>query len=197
MFSFTYSDGSVSYVTGTYFQGDTKQHLNYTFDGSKELEKITLINWCKCVGTVEFAQLEENDHFTGYQPYNGVLIHDKQLTEQLSNYLPLAGGTMTGIITSIYASGTWINGVTNAVIKGAYTGYGAILSMPVKDGRVSLSSYPSNNNYLYFGYATTAQINAGTNSFNKQMYWDAANNNLHADVFTGALSGNASTATKL
>ena len=29
------------------------------------------------------------------------------------------------------------------------------------------------------------------------MYWDAANNNLHADVFTGNLVGNASTATKL
>lgn len=113
------------------------------------------------------------------------------------SYLPLSGGTMTGIITSIYGSSTWINGVTNAVIKGAYTGYGAILSMPVKGGRVSLSSYPANDNNIYFGYATTEQINAGTNSFNKQMYWDAANNNLHADVFTGALLGNASTATKL
>lgn len=27
------------------------------------------------------------------------------------------------------------------------------------------------------------------------MYWDAANNNLHADVFTGSLAGNAATAT--
>lgn len=110
-------------------------------------------------------------------------------------YLPLSGGTMTGIITSTYASNTWINGVTNAVIKGAYTNYGAILSMPVKGGRVSLSSYPSNDNNIYFGYATTSQISAGTNGFNKQMYWDAANNNLHADVFTGSLAGNASTAT--
>ena len=111
-------------------------------------------------------------------------------------YLPLSGGTMTGVIKSTYTSSTWINGVTNAILKGEYTGYGAILSMPVKDGRVSFSSYPANDNNIYFGYATTAQINAGTNSLNKQMYWDAANNNLHAGVFTGYLSGNASTATK-
>ena len=55
--------------------------------------------------------------------------------------------------------------------------------MPVKDGRVSISSYPSNNNFIYFGYATAAQISAGTNNFNKKMYWDAANNKLVADTF--------------
>lgn len=115
----------------------------------------------------------------------------------IGKYLPLTGGIMTGVIKSTFSSGSWINGVTNAIIKGEYTGYGAILSMPVKDGRVSLSSFPGSNNNIYFGYATTAQISANTNSFNKQMYWDATNNNLHADVFTGSLSGNASSATKL
>ena len=114
----------------------------------------------------------------------------------LSKCLPLTGGTMTGVITSSYESGSWINGVNNAIIKATYTGYGAVLSMPVKDGRVSLSSYPLSDNNIYFGYATATQISAGINYHNTQMYWDAANNNLHADVFTGALSGNASTATK-
>ena len=57
---------------------------------------------------------------------------------------------MTGVIKSTFNSNTWINGVTNAVVKGEYTNYGAILSMPVKDGRVSISSYPSNDNYIYF-----------------------------------------------
>ena len=63
---------------------------------------------------------------------------------------------MTGVIKSTYTSGSWIGGVTNAILKGEYTGYGAILSMPVKDGRVSISSYPSSDNYIYFGYATSA-----------------------------------------
>ena len=109
--------------------------------------------------------------------------------------LPLSGGTMTGVIKSTFNSNTWINGVTNSVVKGEYTNYGAILSMPVKDGRVSISSYPSNDNYIYFGYATTAYINAGTNNLSKKMYWDAANNKLVADTFQGALQGNATTAT--
>ena len=111
--------------------------------------------------------------------------------------LPLSGGTMTGVIKSTFKSSTWINGVTNAIVKGEYTDYGAILSMPVKNGRVSISSYPSSDNYIYFGYATSAQISANTNSFNKKMYWDAANNKLVADTFQGALQGNASTATAL
>ena len=63
---------------------------------------------------------------------------------------------MTGVIKSTFKSSSWINGVTNAVVKGEYTDYGAILSMPVKDGRVSISSYPSSDNYIYFGYATAA-----------------------------------------
>lgn len=119
------------------------------------------------------------------------------LTSNLSSYLPLAGGTMTGSIKSTFASNTWINGVTNAVVSGNYTGYGAVVNAPVKDGRISISTYPSNDNLVYFGYASASQISNGTNSFNKQMTWDAANNKLTATTFAGALSGNASTATKL
>ena len=44
---------------------------------------------------------------------------------------------------------------------------------------------------VWISNITKSQID----SFNKQMYWDAANNNLHADVFTGSLVGNATTAT--
>ncbi len=43
-------------------------------------------------------QYEQGNVATDYQPYNGSIVHDKQLTEQLSNYLPLSGGTMTGQI---------------------------------------------------------------------------------------------------
>ena len=102
---------------------------------------------------------------------------------------------MTGVIKSTFKSSSWINGVTNAVVKGEYTDYGAILSMPVKDGRVSISSYPSNDNYIYFVYANAELISAGTNKYTKLMYWDAANNKLVADTFQGALQGNATTAT--
>ena len=43
-------------------------------------------------------QIEEGSVATEYQAYNGPIVHDKQLNEQLSNYLPLSGGAMTGQI---------------------------------------------------------------------------------------------------
>ena len=76
-------------------------------------------------------------------------------------------------ITS-YASGTWINSVTNAALTvNMGSTYGGIWCAPVKGGRVAMSVYPSSNNNIYLGYASTAQITAGTNSFTKQTYWNA------------------------
>ena len=54
----------------------------------------TVSNLMLCVG-------EDRD----YQPYNGAIVHNKQLTEQLFNYLPLSGGTMTGDIIIPYSFG--------------------------------------------------------------------------------------------
>lgn len=76
-------------------------------------------------------------------------------------------------ITS-YASGTWIKSVTNAALTvNMGSTYGGIWCAPVKGGRVAMSVYPSSNNNIYLGYASTAQITAGTNSFTKQTYWNA------------------------
>lgn len=76
-------------------------------------------------------------------------------------------------ITS-YASGTWINSVTNAALTvNMGSTYGGIWCAPVKGGRVAMSVYPSSNNNIYLGYASTAQITAGTNSFTKRTYWNA------------------------
>lgn len=76
-------------------------------------------------------------------------------------------------ITS-YTSGTWINSVTNAALTvNMGSTYGGIWCAPVKGGRVAMSVYPSSNNNIYLGYASTAQITAGTNSFTKQTYWNA------------------------
>ena len=76
-------------------------------------------------------------------------------------------------ITS-YASGTRIKSVTNAALTvNMGSTYGGIWCAPVKGGRVAMSVYPSSNNNIYLGYASTAQITAGTNSFTKQTYWNA------------------------
>lgn len=76
-------------------------------------------------------------------------------------------------ITS-YASGTWINSVTNAALTvNMGSTYGGIWCAPVKGGRVAMSVYPSSDNNIYLGYASTAQITAGTDSFTKRTYWNA------------------------
>lgn len=106
-----------------------------------------------------------------------------------NNYLPLTGGTMTGSINSGSMNGTWIGGLTKAALNIYHSGYGAIFSAPVKSGRISLSTFPNSSDILYFGFATSSQISAGTNSFNKQMQWNASANSLTADKFIGDLDG--------
>lgn len=76
-------------------------------------------------------------------------------------------------ITS-YESSTWINSVINAALTvNIGNNYGGIWCAPVKGGRVVMSVYPSFNNNIYLGYASTAQIAAGINSFTTQTYWNA------------------------
>lgn len=106
-----------------------------------------------------------------------------------NNYLPLTGGTMTGSINSGSMDGTWIGGLNKAALNIYHSSYGAIFSAPVKSGRISLSTFPSSSDILYFGFATSSHISAGTNSFNKQMQWNASANSLTADKFIGDLDG--------
>lgn len=79
----------------------------------------------------------------------------------------------SGRYSTSYASGTWINSVTNAAFTANMSGYGGVWCAPVKGGRVAMSVYPSSNNNVYLGYASASQITAGTNSFTKQTYWNA------------------------
>lgn len=106
---------------------------------------------------------------------------------KLSGYLPLSGGTMSGQIISNYHADTWINGCTNAIIKANYGGYNSLIAAPIESGNVCISAWNAEDN-LNFGYAKTGKTD---NSFDSRMYWDAPNNNLHADYFTGHLIGTA------
>lgn len=89
----------------------------------------------------------------------------------------------TGRYTSSYSSGSWINSVTNATLTTNINGYGSVWCAPVKGGRVAMSVYPSRNNNVYLGYASAAQISAGTNSFNKSTYWNADNGVWSSDGY--------------
>lgn len=113
-----------------------------------------------------------------------------ETNNKLSGYLPLGGGTMSGQIISNYHADTWINGCTNAIVKANYNGYNSIIAAPIKSGNVCISAWTAEDN-LNFGYAKTGKTD---NNFDKRMYWDAPNNNLHADYFTGHLAGTADNA---
>ena len=71
------------------------------------------------VKTLTNLQLEEGSVATAYQPYNGAIVHEKQLTEQLSNYLPLSGGTLTGQLK--LGNGVAISDVNDNTILTHYT----------------------------------------------------------------------------
>ena len=76
---------------------------------------------------------------------------------------------------STWTSDTWLNGTSNATITSNHSGYSAILSMPVKSGRVSLSSYPASDNNIYLGYCESGRT---TNSLTKSLTWTADTGNL-------------------
>ena len=50
--------------------------------------------------TFSNIMLVEGDHAYPYQPYNGVIVHEKQLDDALEDYLPLTGGTINGTINA-------------------------------------------------------------------------------------------------
>lgn len=107
-------------------------------------------------------------------------------------YLKLAGGTMTGMISSKSGGSTWINGINNPAIKFTNTGYMGWISGGALDGRLGISSYANSDNKLYFLYFKQATLDAGTNTPDAKMSWDGPTNTLSATTF----SGNATSASK-
>ena len=166
------------------------------FGGGGDIAKMYLATKGGEATTMTFEVENDSDDTINFiTPSDTGLTHNNNIILDSLNYsnyaLSLTGGTMTGVIKSNFASNTWINGVTNACLTGNYTGYGAIFNAPVKDGRISLSTYPYSDNSLYFGFATAAQITAGTNSLNSQIVFDMANSAIAAAKFIGNLQGNA------
>ena len=140
---------------------------------------------------------------------NTKLISDFATAEQIaaanvsinnlsSGKVSKAGDTMTGPLTNTHVSNTWINSCNGKsaynVGRGSYTGW---ISGYAKDGRMAISTYPNSDNKLYFIYMKNDTITAGTNSTNAAMTWDGSTNTLTATTFTGALNGNATSATIL
>ena len=148
---------------------------------------------------------------------NGVAFDGtKNITVADSTKLPLAGGTMTGTIKSSVNTTTYLNGnngsaVVNSIAAGS--AYVTLLRKKSTNGVFTVNGYQGN---FILGYTSDTTIEADNNTLDKALYfgesgtlYPSINNsqnlgdsshkwkNVYATTFTGALSGNASTATKL
>ena len=132
------------------------------------------------------------------------------------SYLPLAGGTMTGTIKSSLSTSTYLNGNNgNAVVNSTAAGsaYVTLLRKKSTNGVFTVNGYQGN---FILGYTSDTTIEADNNTLDKALYFGESGNlypsinnsqnlgdssykwaNVYATTFTGALSGNASSATKL
>lgn len=156
-------------------------------------------------GYLEIATADDGNEPIYFRQYTGVFstlkrtltLLDGSGNTSMPGSLTVAGTTTSGNFNtggryiSNYASNTYINSVTNAVLTCNYSGYGGILCAPVKGGRITLSTHPSNDNIVYLGYATSSQISAGTNALNKQTKWNADNGYWYADGYVKNGSSNS------
>lgn len=148
---------------------------------------------------------------------NGVAFDGtKNITVADSTKLPLAGGTMTGTIKSSVNTTTYLNGNNgSAVVNSTAAGsaYVTLLRKKSTNGVFTVNGYQGN---FILGYTSDTTIEADNNTLDKALYfgesgtlYPSINNsqnlgdssskwaNVYATTFTGALSGNASSATEL
>lgn len=148
--------------------------------------------------------------------YDGTYFNVLSGGDKSENYLPLSGGTMSGTISSSKTTGTYLAGSQGtAVINSTASGgaYTTLLKANSSNGKFTLSTYQT---YMLLGYMSNDTIEAGTNNLDKSWIFledgtliPGASNvqnlgssstkwlNVYATTFTGNLSGNASSATKL
>ena len=85
----------------------------------------------------------------------------------------------TGKLPQIYASKPSTDGATG------------ILGIDTKDGRIVLGTYPSSTNYLYFSYFTNTTLAGSENKTDKQMFWEADDDDLHVTKINNVTVGNS------
>lgn len=140
-------------------------------------------------GYLEIATADDGNEPIYFRQYSGVFttlkrtltLLDGNGNTSMPGNLTVTNATTSGSFNtsgkynSTFASGTWINSVSNSALTLSISSYGGIWCAPTKGGRVTMSVFPSDNNNVYIGYASSAQITAGTNAFTKRTYWNADN----------------------
>ena len=197
--SLTFFSSGGKYVGSRFFGDDNLNKLasqqyielwsNYGFFnlnvGNINASKVIIKNGTSNQFIKADGSLDSNSYLTSHQSLaNYVTINSKQTISGIK--------TFNEAIYSTCHSDTWYNGVNEAALTVNYTGYGAIFCAPVKNGRISLSTYPGANDVLYFGYIPKSQDSSNNSLYNK-MSWDASENKLYvatvnANTFLGSIA---------
>lgn len=101
--------------------------------------------------------------------------------------------------SGIPTGNTYVSAVKDggALVNSQATSWGAIWRAPTKDYQVAGATWSNTNNNVYICYSVTnANAEAGTNTMAKSLIWAADTGTLTTTTFSGALSGNASSATE-
>lgn len=95
---------------------------------------------------------------------------------------------LTGKVTPMYKSGTWVNSLTNSaiIIPDATGSFGGWICGPTKNGRIAVSTYQDQDDVLYIGYGERGRT---TNSYTRTLKWDGSNGVLSAADFYGKIYG--------
>ena len=124
-------------------------------------------------------------------------LNGKAASSHSHSYLPLSGGTM-GADAQIARAGkstSWVTGRSAALVKttsASSSQYVPVVSAKSQNGSWDIGPYTSN--ILHISYITDTDFSAGNNKQTADIQFTTAGG-IIANTFTGALSGNATTAT--
>lgn len=195
-------DGRYLRIGETVTSGTNSKYLSFANNaggvggtmGDNDQWRIYARSTASNAGYLEIATADDGNEPIYFRQYTGVFstlkrtltLLDGSGNTSMPGSLSVTGTTTSGNFNtggryiSNFSSGTWINSVTNAVLTCNYSGYGGIINAPTKGGRITIATYPDNDNIVYLVYATSAQISAGTNAYNRQARWNADNGFLYA-----------------
>ena len=132
--------------------------------------------------------LQDLDDATVHKTGNEAIAGTKTFSSTISGSISGNAGTATKIQrapdgTSYVARCT----AGYALVNATHTGYGAIWNAKTKNYGVSMTTWPSNNDNVYIMAVTNANIASGTNTYARNISWNADNGTLTSTAFSGTL----------
>lgn len=197
-------------IVGDYSGANALFSGNLTVGGTTSGITKTMVGLANAENTADSAKVVASAaKLTTARTINGVSFDGTaNITVADSTKLPLAGGTMTGVIdtgssltTGFRFDGrsfSWNSSMQTPtanvphIMQQSYSGWDPILGIKTTNGFWQFGAYSSDQ--LHLGYMAGAFGSHSTNSFDKDITFNS-DGSVTAVTFNGSLSGNAATAT--